>query len=495
MPEGIPIKEYIEQFRQAIEKIRQVVDYDFVAQIGDEEHNFISVTVKEGDKDDVNNLIQLLLSTFTVLEEDDIKEMVNEQNDNGETALHLAVQKGDSEIVKLLLKYGADPTILTNKGESCFQIALRHDRSDILALLPLESLPHLPKKLHFIWTGEPIPAEYLRVIRNLSECADASGFELNIWGNDVKNIEKAIEREVRKTKAVDVDMPFKFSNIKIHHFNELIPNMELDPFYHQDNRLREFAKNINREMVGFKNLGNLSDFLRLEILRQEGGYYFDCDTEFFTTDAVLTSDTPPLGILFNITTGDKDMEVNNDIMGALPNHPLIERLIIQTIKNYQALDKKLNDNEKELYGVLENLTGVKVRPWTNKMDVKRYPFGAEIDPKNKALWYIPHRAILSKDAAGPGALLTVLKEYCNEKQLKYSDIKKTMGLGHGKIAGIKVTNHSDQTWLKRPKNTRYFDTDSLPNKSTLFHRGKKVKGKEKVQKEAKKSRKLDKLNK
>ncbi|CUS11555.1 unnamed protein product, partial [Tuber aestivum] len=47
---------------------------------------------------------------------------VNETNDYGDTPLHLAVQFDHSDIVKLLVKNGADPTIENERSVTALKL-------------------------------------------------------------------------------------------------------------------------------------------------------------------------------------------------------------------------------------------------------------------------------------------------------------------------------------------------------------------------------------
>lgn len=53
----------------------------------------------------------------------------NSQNDKGETPLHLACQatRRDPDIVKILLKYGADPLLRTKDGKQAIDFLGNHD--------------------------------------------------------------------------------------------------------------------------------------------------------------------------------------------------------------------------------------------------------------------------------------------------------------------------------------------------------------------------------
>ena len=60
---------------------------------------------------------------------------VDTRNVYGQTPLYLTCWKGSCVVVKLLLDYGADITITANGGSSCYSIAKRHSRNDVLDLL------------------------------------------------------------------------------------------------------------------------------------------------------------------------------------------------------------------------------------------------------------------------------------------------------------------------------------------------------------------------
>lgn len=61
-------------------------------------------------------------------------EILNKKNKLGYTPLHLALLRNDLEMVSLLIKYGADPTIKTVKGLSCVEL-LNMKESDSLEIL------------------------------------------------------------------------------------------------------------------------------------------------------------------------------------------------------------------------------------------------------------------------------------------------------------------------------------------------------------------------
>ena len=59
----------------------------------------------------------------------------NLQHDNGYTALAYAAMKGNGRMVELLLRNGADPTVVTKEGDSPVELALRLGHSEVADIL------------------------------------------------------------------------------------------------------------------------------------------------------------------------------------------------------------------------------------------------------------------------------------------------------------------------------------------------------------------------
>ena len=62
---------------------------------------------------------------------------VNIQNEYGQTPLYIACWQGSSNVARLLLDCGADSTIPANGGSTCYSVAARFKRADIMSLLDL----------------------------------------------------------------------------------------------------------------------------------------------------------------------------------------------------------------------------------------------------------------------------------------------------------------------------------------------------------------------
>lgn len=284
--------------------------------------------------------------------------------------------------------------------------------------LPLRKIP---KKIHYIWLGGPIPEAYLRNIQTLAEIARRSGFEITLW----------VENEKRNYQTTSVVSDISIPNLQIRNITELFENMKTDPFYQGEKGpglMNQLQANIAREIVGFKNLAAASDLLRLEILRQFGGYYFDTDTRFYLTPGCrLSVDETPLGFIINAEVSwarncksfmemeDTDTirftgfrEINNDIIAASPHHSLLERCIQESVKRYKALDAPLNPDSSVSQ---------------SKMDQKRsVAEGGVRSPRGQ----------LTLNSSGPGLLSEMAKQAWDEAynkihgELTFGQARKTL---------------------------------------------------------------------
>lgn len=132
---------------------------------------------------------------------------------------------------------------------------------------PLKGKP--PKEIHFIWIGGPIPPKYLQTIKRITALANKSGFKVNLWVDDEMNYHQTAAKH-----------DLSISDLKIRNIDELLKRIHSDPFYKTEDRMKYFQYCVEREGVGFKNLSAAGDFLKYELIRQQGGYYFDTDTIF-----------------------------------------------------------------------------------------------------------------------------------------------------------------------------------------------------------------------
>lgn len=316
--------------------------------------------------------------------------------------------------------------------------------------------------------------------------------------------------------------------LKLRNINELTGKMENDSFYKNNNKFRRFMTLLWQELIGFHNRAAAADLLRYEILRQEGGYYFDTDTIFILTgEEKLEPDVLPLGFTMNgyipnPPRNAEEIDINkfdkmliiiiNDIIASLPNHPAIENTIEICLDRYERV---LNTSTKQKgsidfdslnpseitsldiylapYETIQNLnSGEKMveeksekTPTVNPtmLDMKRHPVGIfSTNPLFKE--GESTRTHLTLEITGPMALDLGFRKFFNSKELpnlpnakfdqtelvsclvNYSAEAKVSGM---KLMGIQVRSHSDMTWKgkKSSEKQKSFDTSDLPDKLVL----------------------------
>ncbi|HAT6976708.1 TPA: glycosyltransferase [Legionella pneumophila] len=317
----------------------------------------------------------------------------------------------------------------------------------------------IPSKIHFVWVGGPIPAQYLRTIMDVAAVALKSDFEVNLWvDNDMNYIKTSTQEEI--------DIP----NLRIRNIHELEEGMRNDPFY-EGERYKKFWEYVNRERVGFRNLAAAADFFRFEILRQEGGYYFDTDIVFYLHEnSQFVADEVAFGIKAHVDLhigswrdprGELKYVVssvgstNNDIIAAIPEHEVMEAAILNAMQRHEEYDSS-------------QLTGEYLKRfgrYGNFMDAKRSPYQLE-----GARDFRRHQTI----AAGPGALQDALNNFTKGITVDEHNLLDSLKVGNPNsrvandkdkkpIMGIEVVSKCDKTWLtkKRKADQKAFDTDSI----------------------------------
>lgn len=383
----------------------------------------------------------------------------------------------------------------------------------------------IPKKIHFIWLGGAIPFKYLQSIIGLVRVAKNSGFEVNLWVDDEKNYRKTAE-EFKKGLGAGLEATNetldKMLGIKVRNIDELKNRMEgenADPLYKGtdvnfplppgENLPKSFWQYVNLERIGSKNLSAASDLLRFEILRQEGGYYVDTDTEFptinppmipdflytesqepidekmmrqyidylkknseFTKDSKkkllsnkLLEECPMFGIKANIEpkfgmSSNKvvvsDWGGNSDLIGAIPSHEVISNAIVIALRKYKELEKLFPDSQKEYLGFY-------ARRAATAMDIKRYPY-YEAD---SILNFRRNKTI----DIGPASLIQAIEKFWDKQDDHSLNAYKSLQIQEDSletktvIFGVEAISKFDNTWLKfKKKDLRGYDLEDIPEK-------------------------------
>jgi hypothetical protein len=172
----------------------------------------------------------------------------------------------------------------------------------------------IPKIIHFIWLGSPIPEKYLINIGTIA--ALNPDYQINIWLDD----------QSRASEGSLLGSRYQFRHV------DQIRNHAVTP---------EGARNIYKLTVsnaGYKpNFAAASDLLRILILLAEGGVYLDTDTYIEMIEAAFGFGQlkARYGFLVSTQTLFRDGPFNNSPMAAMPGSTALRELLALADKRYR----------------------------------------------------------------------------------------------------------------------------------------------------------------
>ena len=315
-------------------------------------------------------------------------------------------------------------------------------------------LSEIPKNIHFILVGSPIPQYYMEHVVHYVALARKQGFEITLWTDKSSNCE-ALNSLEHKNISLQIKT---LEQLKV---TGLLGSNPLPKEIHQ-----KVWSYIAKEMIGLKNYAAAADIIRLEILRQEGGYYFDVDLkpafhELKEIDPFSEFDEEPADIskekifsAFEIPSApygflcyceewgldDDSSDVTPEEVSRLGNHTLA------ATKNHKVIDFCLQ-NIIEEYTKLDTPSGIvgKNKQEFLLMDYKR----------SKNLKEFGGRRDLTIASSGPGILKEALKKYAMQHRIThFKELAFPLVLLEDDKIGIKMINAKvayDNTWLKADK--------------------------------------------
>ncbi|WP_342220758.1 TcdA/TcdB catalytic glycosyltransferase domain-containing protein [Rickettsiella endosymbiont of Miltochrista miniata] len=335
----------------------------------------------------------------------------------------------------------------------------------------------IPSELHFIWLGSPLPKKYLITLLELIPIARRSGFKINLWVDHPSHYYQSLDRYMP-----DLELSAQSSFLQVKELGELKHEMKSNEFFLQGNthnvideikagaftrrqdRYSDFWQCVEREMIGAKNFAAASNLLRYTILYLKGGYYFDTDTKFDFFNIIRDQNrkwliqSSLLDGKYTLCAEQFPLEFSsvwwrNDILAAVPKHPILEITIGSALDAYNDLDKlKLSDSGKHE---------------KTEMDKKRYNHR---NPQQG------DRLELTSQSSG-SLLLTEVIEACQEQVLSSIEksqldtlAKKRECLTSKKVSfanlSIDIAETTDLTWLKPDKiPVKAFDDSAIPSRS------------------------------
>ncbi len=304
----------------------------------------------------------------------------------------------------------------------------------------------IPKKIHFIWVGGDIPAQYLGNIAHYRALARQSGFEVNLWTDQEAHI-------LKPAQAIGLDL----ADLHLRDIRALDPSNT------------KLWRCIDEESVGAHNYAAVADILRLMILKQEGGYYFDVDLipklkiqehdplADFEEDSVdnpidkVATPTIEKFVIPNAPYGflcyceewgmqdsrqkdDKPLYIrrlSNHALASTQNHAIVNLALDQILKNYQKYDKTFVEKKDTNQGIM-------------------YPVSLKDAKRSTTLRAYGGRRQLTIDASGPSVIKKAIGTFVEGKAIKdFSGFSFPL-IGRGEdtiIVMPNVQSHYANTWL------------------------------------------------
>ncbi len=201
----------------------------------------------------------------------------------------------------------------------------------------------IPKLFHYVWVGGPLYKEYWQSMAQMAVLLRKakSSYRIHVWVDSPKNIEWLKEKQSDGTRIKirngEIDCYRRLFGTVLN-IKEIKDLKTTPPSFLTPEQYEEYWNIINFELHGLKNLAALVDFLRIEILRQQGGIYQDTDLikMFFT---LVPGEE---GLIFPLNF--KIIDDNNCWIASTPNHPILNAALrfslIHYFENFADIQEK-----------------------------------------------------------------------------------------------------------------------------------------------------------
>ena len=160
----------------------------------------------------------------------------------------------------------------------------------------------IPKSVHLIWIGGDPPDYFKLFLKTFHEYLPE--FDIKVWGNKEltkKNFPKTIEY-IRKAKKLH-------GKQMIDEYGEKMVNFKLEPLL-------------------YSKWAQITDLMRLEIIHNHGGYYFDTTFEILKSMYNLLNKKEYTFIGCNEIPRFKNVDIlSNSFFGATKKNPILKRLL------------------------------------------------------------------------------------------------------------------------------------------------------------------------
>ncbi len=240
--------------------------------------------------------------------------------------------------------------------EDMIQKNLSLDQQAIEQAIAQQS-PSISKDFHYIWVGGPLYQEYWQGICHLAMLLKKGKYpgKVNIWVDKPSNLDWLSVKQTpgRRLKVFNESMQFYQKVFTVRNISDLksqVPDF-LTPRQHT-----EYWNIINFELHGLQNLAAASDYLRLEILRQQGGIYLDTDIVCLLFNGQHSSASS-----LEAKPDFKIINLNNSFIISPPAHPVVNTAVRYGVVNYLKYFLRIQDKrrtDKPLYHLGQKTTSL-----------------------------------------------------------------------------------------------------------------------------------------
>lgn len=246
----------------------------------------------------------------------------------------------------------------------------------------------IPRHIHYIWIGGPMPEKYWRGIVDLHFIAQDNDCQLTLWVDDKKNLRKLKTPEGFYKKNLFFEC-FREThvNLNVRNISELQNTQDADLLL-PTGFLKELWYWIDLEQIGLTNLAAAADLLRYLILSVHGGIYIDADDQviskhFDTKNGHVYRllETLPARYGFHISYR------GNAFIAASPKHPILLLTLLHTIAQYHTY---MQQHDYDLPWVDPQTQRSAPQAYLSDMDRKRRPYAPHPQESRKKLQFTYH---------------------------------------------------------------------------------------------------------
>ena len=249
----------------------------------------------------------------------------------------------------------------------------------------LSMTPKIPRHIHYIWIGGPLPKNYWIAIMDMYFVARENGYTINIWTDHINNFKKLKnDQGINEFNRFWEFFAEKSKGFKIRNIKELKKIADEELLF-PTGFLKELWHWIDLEQIGLKNLAAASDLLRCLILSYYGGIYLDTDIHvmsklLYSKGKKITNKLTSLNPTYGLLT----MFDNNPLLVSHKKHPILLASLLRAVGQYLYYE---NQHSYDAFPINPNSKYAKIFPYLSDIDRKRRPHAIHPKEADKKVYF------------------------------------------------------------------------------------------------------------